>query len=168
MLKKTVTAIDSLSVFIGKLFSFIIIPVALLEAAEVVLRYGFDAPTDWSWELAAMLSGMMFISGAAWVLKEDRHVRTDLLYAKLSRKWRAIFDLFFFTLIFFSFVGVLSVKSTLQAIYSVSILESTFSMWAPPMYPLKIIIALSFITLLLQGVAKWIRDIYYLIKGCEI
>jgi TRAP-type mannitol/chloroaromatic compound transport system permease small subunit len=41
-------------------------------------------------------------------------------------------------------------------------------MWGPPIYPLKIIIALSFITLLLQGLAKWIRDLYFLLKGCEI
>jgi TRAP-type mannitol/chloroaromatic compound transport system permease small subunit len=146
MLKKTVTAIDRISVFIGKLFSFIILPVTLLEAVEVVLRYGFDSPTDWSWELAAMLSGAMFVTGAAWVLKDNKHVRTDLVYAKLPHKWQAIFDLF----------------------YSVGILESTFSMWSPPLYPLKIIIALSFIILLLQGLAKWIRDLYFLIKGCEI
>ncbi len=168
MLKKTVTAIDNISVFIGKIFSFIIIPVALLEAVEVVRRYVFDLPTDWSWELAAMLSGAMFITGAGWVLKENKHVRTDLVYAKLSRKWQAIFDLVFFTVIFFSFVGVLAVKSTLQSIYSVGILEKTFSMWSPPLYPLKIIIAVSFVVLLLQGLAKWIRDIYFLVKGYEI
>ena len=168
MLKNILTAIDSFSVFIGKLFSFIILPVTVLEAVEVVLRYGFDSPTDWSWELAAMLSGAMFVAGAGWVLKDNKHVRTDLVYAKLPRKWQAIFDLFFFTFIFFSFTGVLAVKSVQQSIYSVGILEKTFSMWGPPLYPLKIIIAMSFITLLLQGLAKWIRDLYFLLKGCEI
>ncbi len=168
MLKKILTTIDTISEFMGKLFSFIILPVTLLEAVEVIRRYVFDSPTGWSWELAALLSGAMFVMGAGWVLKDDKHVRTDILYAKLSRKWQAIFDLFFFTTIFFSFTLVLSVKSTQQAIYSTRILESTFSMWAPPLYPLKIIIAVSFIVLLLQGLAKWFRDLYYLIKGCEI
>jgi len=168
MLKKTLAAIDWTSVFIGKTFSFIILPVTLLEAIEVVLRYAFNSPTDWSWELAAMLSGAMFVTGAAWVLKDNKHVRTDLVYAKLPRKWQAIFDLFFFTVIFFSFTGVLTYKSILQSIYSVGILEKTFSMWGPPLYPLKITIALSFFILLLQGLAKWIRDLYFLIKGCEI
>jgi TRAP-type mannitol/chloroaromatic compound transport system permease small subunit len=168
MLKKTLMAIDMLSISSGKIFSFLIIPVALLEAVEAVRRYVFDVPTDWSWELAAMLAGAMFIVGAGWVLKEERHVRTDILYTKMPRKWKAISDVFFFTVIFFVFVGVLTVKSTLQAIYSVSIREGTFSMWSPPLYPLKIIIALGFIILLLQGMAKLIRDIYYLAKGCDL
>jgi TRAP-type mannitol/chloroaromatic compound transport system permease small subunit len=63
-----------------------------------------------------MLSGAMFVTGAGWVLKDDKHVRTDLIYAQLSRKWRAIFDVFFFTIIFFSFAGVLTVKSVQQSI----------------------------------------------------
>lgn len=168
MLKKTLTAIDFISVFLGKTFSFIILPVTLLEAVEVVLRYAFNSPTDWSWELAAMLSGAMFVTGAAWNLKDNKHVRTDLIYAKLPRKWQAVFDLFFFTVIFFSFTVVLTVKSIQQSIYSVGILEKTFSMWGPPLYPLKMIIALSFTILLLQGLAKWIRDLYFLIRGCEL
>lgn len=168
MLKKTLMTIDAFSVFMGKLFSFIILPVTLLEAVEVILRYVFDSPTDWSWELAAMLAGAMFVMGAGWVLKDEKHVRTDIIYAKLSRKWQAIFDVFFFTIIFFSFTVVLSVKSIQQAIYSTRISESTFSMWAPPLYPLKIIIALSFVVLFLQGLAKWLRDVHFLIKGREI
>jgi len=168
MMKKMLLAIDRFSEFIGKTVSFLILPVTLLEAFEAIRRYGFNSPTDWSWELAAIMSGAMYVAGGAWVLKDNKHVRTDLFYAKLSRKWQAIFDLFFFTIIFFSFAGVLAVKSTQQAIYSVGILESTYSMWGPPLYPLKIIIALSFITLFLQGLAKWIRDLYFLIKGCEL
>ena len=168
MLKKILAAIDAVSVFAGKMFSFIILPVTLLEAVEVILRYVFNSPTDWSWELAAMLAGAMFVMGAAWDLKDEKHVRTDIIYAKLNRKWQAIFDVFFFTTIFFSFTVVLAVKSTQQAIYSTRISESTFSMWAPPLYPLKIIIALSFIVLFLQGLAKWLRDVHFLIKGRDI
>lgn len=168
MLKKILAIIDAVSENTGKLFSFIILPVAALEAVEVILRYGFDSPTDWSWELAAILSGAMFITGGAWVLKEDKHVRTDIFYGKFSRKVQAYLDVFFFTTIFFSFVTVLSWKSINNAIYSVSIQERTFSMWAPPLYPLKIIIAFSFVLFGLQGIAKWIRDLHYIIKGEEL
>ncbi len=168
MFKKFVHIVDRISEISGKAFSFIVLPVVLLEAVEVVLRYVFNSPTDWTWELAALLAGGMFVMGAGWVLKEDRHVRTDLIYGKLSRKWQAAFDLFFFTTIFFSFVGVMVWKATGQAIYSVQITERTFSMWGPPLYPLKLAIALAFIILGLQGIAKWIRDIHYLIKGSEL
>lgn len=168
MLRKILGFIDGISEFAGKAFSFLVLPVILLEAVEVVRRYVFGSPTDWAWELAALVAGAMFVMGAAWVLKEDRHVRTDLIYGKLSRRWQAAFDLFFFTTIFFSFIGVMVWKATGQAIYSVTINERTFSMWGPPLYPLKICIALAFILLGLQGLAKWIRDLHYLIKGSEL
>ena len=160
--------VDGVSVFTGKLFSLLVVPIMLLEAVEVVLRYVFDSPTDWSWELAAHLSGAMFIMGAGWVLLEDRHVRTDLIYAKLSKRGQALLDVIFFTIIFFSFTGVLTYKSWIKAIYSTKIFERTFSMWGPPLFPLKIIIATGFTVLLLQGIVKWSRSLHYLITGREI
>jgi len=41
-------------------------------------------------------------------------------------------------------------------------------MWAPPIYPLKVIFAVGYILLLLQGLAKWIRDFVYVAKGVEL
>jgi TRAP-type mannitol/chloroaromatic compound transport system permease small subunit len=166
--KKFLSMIDSLSLFMGKLFSYLILPIALLEGAEVVLRYVFDSPTDWSWELATHLAGAMFIMGAAWVLLNDKHVRTDLIYGKLNRRMQAAFDVFFFTVIFFTFTITLTWKSWNQAIYSTKIFERTYSMWGPPLFPLKIIIATGFTILLLQGIAKYSRDIHYLITGREL
>jgi TRAP-type mannitol/chloroaromatic compound transport system permease small subunit len=115
-----------------------------------------------------MLFGAFFMMGGAWVLKENNHVRTDVFYNNLSKKWKAWFDLFFFTTIFFVFAGVMVWKMGANAIYSVSILETTFSMWAPPLYPLKVIFAFAYILLLLQGIAKWLRDLVYVTKGVEL
>lgn len=167
-LAKLLRGIDSLSENAGKLFSLIVLPIIALEAGESLLRYVIQKPTDWSWELAAMLFGAFFMMGGAWVLKENNHVRTDVFYNQLSRKWRAYFDLFFFTTIFFAFTFVMVWKMGANAIYSVGIRETTFSMWAPPLYPLKVIFAVAYILLLLQGLAKWLRDLVYVFKGVEL
>ena len=134
---KLLKGIDALSVWSGKIFSMLVLPIIVLETGESILRYIFQKPTDWSWELAAMLFGAFFMMGGAWVLKENNHVRTDVFYNNLSKKWKAYFDLFFFTTIFFVFTGVMVWKMGFNAIYSVSIQETTFSMWAPPLYPLR-------------------------------
>ncbi len=165
---KLLRGIDKLSENAGKLFSLLVIPIIVLEAGESLLRYVFQKPTDWSWELASMLFGAFFMMGGAWVLKEQNHVRTDVFYSKLSRKWRAYFDLFFFTTIFFVFITVMVWKMSANALYSIGIQESTFSMWAPPLYPLKVIFAVAYILLFLQGLAKWVRDLVYVVKGVEI
>ena len=115
-----------------------------------------------------MLFGALFMMGGAWVLKDNNHVRTDVFYNQLSRKWKAYFDIFFFTTIFLTFTIVMVWKMGGNAIYSVSIRETTFSMWAPPLYPLKVIFAVAYILLLLQGVAKILRELVYLVKGVEI
>lgn len=164
-LSKVLRGIDLLSEYTGKVFSFLIFAIVGLEVLEVFKRYILHSPTTWSWELATMLFGAHFIIGGAWVLKEGKHVRTDVIYGRLSPKVKALLDLILFTLIFFVFVGVLIWKSTANAIYSWQINERTFSMWAPPFYPLKTVIAISFILLGLQGLAKWIRDLVFLIKG---
>jgi len=167
-LAKLLKGIDWISESAGKLFSLIVLVIIALEAGESILRYVLDRPTDWTWELAGMLFGAFFMMGGAWVLKENNHVRTDVFYNMLPRKWKAYFDLFFFTTVFFSFAFVMVWKMGGNTIYSVGIRETTFSMWAPPLYPLKVIFSLAYILLLLQGLALWIRQLVYAIKGVEI
>jgi TRAP-type mannitol/chloroaromatic compound transport system permease small subunit len=167
-ISRLLKGIDWLSENTGKAFSLLVLPIIALEAGESILRYVFGKPTDWTWELASILFGALFMMGGAWVMKDNNHVRTDVFYNKLSRKWKAYFDLFFFTTIFFSFAFVMVWKTGGNALYSVSIRETTFSMWAPPLYPLKVIFTVAYILLFLQGLAKWIRDFVYVIKGVEI
>ena len=152
----------------GKIFAYLMLPILFLQTFEVIARYVFSAPTEWSWEVVSILAGAMFIMGGAWVLKEEAHVRTDIVYALLNKRWKAAFDLLFFTVIFFAFIGVMIYTGVDKAIYSTKIAERTFSNWAPPLYPLKITIATAFILLGFQGLAKWIRSAYFLIKGEDL
>jgi len=167
-LAKGLKLIDALSENAGKAFSYLILIIVVLETSEVILRKVFNNPTDWIWELCTLLAGAAFVMGGAWVHKEGKHVRTDVIFGNLSRKKQAIIDIFFFLTIFTSFVGVLIWKTVSNAAYSWKIHETTFTMWAPPLYPLKTVIALSFILFGLQGLAKFIRDVVFLVKGEEI
>ena len=168
ILAKVLNSIDTLSEWMGKAFSFLIVAITIIEVREVVARYIFGKPTDWSWELSTILYGIFFVMGGAWVLKEQRHVRTDIFYARLSSKMKAYVDLFFFPLLFFSFVLFLTWYSTEAAVRSVAIRETTYTVWAPPYYPSKIALALGFVLLGLVGLAKWIRDLVFIVKGMTI
>lgn len=167
-LAKVLKGIDKISEYTAKSFSYIVLLIVALQAIEVVRRYFLKSPTDWSWELATLLTGVSWMVGVAWVLKEGKHVRTDIIYGRLSKKWQAIIDIVFFGVIFTPFVGVLLWKTTQNAIFAWQINERTFTMWGPPIAPSKTIFALSFLLLALQGIAKLLRDIIYLAKGEEV
>jgi len=167
-LAKAVKFIDKLSENLGKLFSFLILVIVAFETAEVILRKVLNSPTDWIWEFCTLLSAAVFVMGGAWVHKEGKHVRTDFIYARLSRRTRALLDVIFFVIIFCSFMGVLIWKTVSNAMFSWSIRETTMTLWGPPLYPLKTVIALAFILFGLQGLARFIRDLVYLVKGVEL
>jgi len=168
ILAKLFNIIDTASEKVGKFFSYLILIMVALEAFEVFMRYALDSPTTWSWELVTLLYGAHFIVGGAWVLKEEGHVRTDIIYAHLSPKWKAVLNVITYACLFFVFMGVMIWKQTTHAYYSWSIDERTYTMWGPPFWPLKIFIAFSFILLGLQGIVKWLRNLIFLIKGEEV
>jgi TRAP-type mannitol/chloroaromatic compound transport system permease small subunit len=46
--------------------------------------------------------------------------------------------------------------------------ETSGSAWDPPVYPLKVALAFGVALLLLQGIAKFIRDLHLAVKGKEL
>jgi TRAP-type mannitol/chloroaromatic compound transport system permease small subunit len=157
--------IDKISEMAARAASILMLFMVALEFMEVILRYCFSAPTVWSWEVATYLYGANFMLAGAWALKSGKHVRTDIVYDKLSPKQRAIIDLITFSTVFLIFTFIISYYMINAAIFSTSLFEQSYTMSQIPIYPLKIIIAISFILLTLQGLAKIARDIVFLTRG---
>jgi len=167
-LTRALKVIDTISEWTGKLFSFLVLIMVFLEVREAIARYAFGAPTIWSWELTTLLYGALFIMGGAWVLQTEGHVRTDFIYIRLSPKVRAYLDLVLFATIFFVFVGVMIWQSGRLAVWAWQVNERTYTMWAPPFYPFRILLVVAFSMLGIQGLAKWIRDLVFIITGKKI
>jgi len=51
---------------------------------------------------------------------------------------------------------------------SIAVRETTMSPWNPVVWPLKIALVVSLIMLLLQQTAKFVRDLYYIMKGEDL
>jgi len=168
LIKKYVRTMEKISITVGKAFSFLIIPMVILQAGEAILRYVFDSPTIWSWEIATLLYGAHFIVGAAWVMTYDGHVKTDMIFSRFSKAKQNLIELVLYPLLFLPFVSVMIWKCTQNALYSIAIDERTSTLWAPPLYPLKIIITFAFVLLLFQGIANWLKIFVQYTKGEEI
>ena len=67
--------INRITWFLEILSEFALLGLLLLVFHEVVVRYVFESPTIFSVEISEYLLVFISFASAAWVLKEDRHVR---------------------------------------------------------------------------------------------
>ena len=151
------TVIDRISEWSGKVFSFLVVVATLVVVYEVVMRYAFRAPTIWGLELTIYLCGATYVLGGAYAHLYNAHVKVDVLYMRWSPRVRANMDLV--TAPFF-FIGVallvwMGSEWTIQAIETG---RTSGSIWSPIIWPMRLLIPLGSFLLLLQGLAKLIRD----------
>jgi len=161
ILKAFLKFIDAVNEKVGNLLSYFLFFFFVLLLMEVILRYFFNSPTVWANELAQMLFGAYAILAGGYILRTGGHVNVDILYSRLSRKQRAVLDIVTSSL-FFLFCGMLLVYGGSLAWDSLARFEHSQSAWNPPLYPAKLMIPLAALLLMLQGLAKLIRDILIL------
>lgn len=152
-------ALSALNEKIGFLSSFLILPLVGVVGFEVVMRYGFDAPTVWAFEMTTFLYGMHYMLTLGYAHKYDGHVAIDIFEAKLPKKPRALVRIISNLVIFIPTIGLLTIWSVIYASTSWQGWERASSSWAPPVYPYKTIMAIGFLLLFVQGIAKLIHDI---------
>ena len=163
-MKRFLKVIDRISEQSGKAVSFLVIFLVFVILYEIFVRYLFNSPTIWAHEIAQMVYGAYVILLGAYVLQRRGHVNVDILYNRFRPRTRAIIDLFTW-LLFFYFCGLLLLKGGEMAWDSLKVLETEPTSFAPPVYPIKMMIPLGALLILLQGLAKFIRDLTLAITG---
>ena len=156
--------IDMISEWSGRLFSYLILIATFLITVEVIMRYAFNSPTTWSLELTIILCGTTYLMGGAYALRYDAHVRVDALYNTWTPRTKALVDvitipIFFLGLIVLFWIGL---QWTIQAYVGH---ETLGEMWSPIIWPVRAFIPISALLIMLQGVAKFYRDLEVVRKG---
>ncbi len=158
--------IDDLSTWVGKIFSWCILILTGVTCYDVVLRYGFSAPTGWAYDTEYILYGTLFMMAGAYTLSQDAHVRGDFIARLMPFKLRAGIELA--CLILFFFPGMLALLYSGYDFFHISWLQnehSSSSPTGPPIYPFKAIIPLAAVFMLLQGTVEVIRVVIALRTG---
>ena len=166
-LKKVSSLLDSIIEWSGRIFMWAIVPLTLLSVFEVVTRRFFGTPTIWSFEVIKQIYGFYFMMVAAYGLLHKSHVAIDIFTMKFSEKKRAVIDLLGYIVFFFPFVIVCLWKGYLYALDSWIMKETSWTIFSPPLYPIKTVIVISFLLLILQGVSECIKNVNIL-RGVEI
>jgi len=165
--RKLLALIDLTNTWIGKAVSLLALVVAFIIAYEIFVRQVLVKPTVWVSEATVFGCGLLYLLGGAWTLKQDGHVRVDMLYHGLSRRGKAIIDCVTY-FAFLLYIGVMIWAAWQYMLQSIAVRETTMSPWDPVIWPLKIALVVSMIMLLLQQTAKFVRDVYYIVKGEEL
>lgn len=165
-MKKFLKTIDQISEQSGKAVSFLILFLVVVILFEILARYLFNRPTIWAHETAQMIYGAYVILLGAYVLQRGGHVNVEILYGRFRPRTRAIIDLFTW-LLFFYFCGLLLWKGGEMAWGSLLVRETEPTSFAPPVYPIKMMIPLGALLILLQGLGKFIRNLTLAITGKE-
>jgi TRAP-type mannitol/chloroaromatic compound transport system permease small subunit len=166
-MKKLLSVIDTISIWSGKMAGWLVLLVIGFIIYEILMRYVFHLPTLWVSESMVFGAGLTYVLGAAWALQDNRHVKIDLIYGRLKPRQRAVMDSF--TFVFFAlYLGVFLWATIEYSRRSVSVLETSGSAWDPPVYPIKLALAVGVVLMLLQGIAKFIRDLHFAIKGNKL
>jgi TRAP-type mannitol/chloroaromatic compound transport system permease small subunit len=107
--------------------------------------------------------------GLAFTHKYDGHVRVDVFWRLLSPKGRAIADLIGALVFFFPLIIILTWVSAQWTQWAFSVKEiMTQSYLYPPAWPIRFVMALGYLLFIPQGIAKFIRDLYLVIRNQKI
>ncbi|MBI6630886.1 TRAP transporter small permease subunit [Pontibaca salina] len=159
--------IGRISAVLGYIGALILLPLIFASVYEVVARYVFGRPTIWAYEIGYMAMGASFLLGAAYTLRDDRHVRIDVIALRLSPKTRAGLDLISYLVLFLPIACWLT-WGLLQ--YTIEAYEwqerSGESAWNPVIWPYYSFFFIGFACLLLQGIAEILKNIQILLGRC--
>jgi TRAP-type mannitol/chloroaromatic compound transport system permease small subunit len=158
--------IDSLSTWVGKAFSWLILVLTFGVSYEVFVRYVLNAPTTWAFDVSYITYGALFLMTGAYALSRNGHVRGDVLYRFWRPRVQASTDLALYIIFFLPAVLAFMYSGWGYAAMSIRFKEvSIFSPAGVPVFPLKALIPVAGVLLLLQGIAEIIRCVLCIRSG---
>ncbi len=164
-METTIRVIDSVNDRLGKVAAWIVVPLTLIVLYDVFLRYFFNEPPVWVYDASWMLFSVFFLLGGGYAMVHKRHVRIDLLYSFLPKRGQAIYELFFFIVMFLPTTAILGLRAIEYAGRAWSSGQSlSTTIWTFPAAPIRTVIVLAFFLLFLQGIAEVLRNILIVIR----
>ncbi|GBD44580.1 hypothetical protein HRbin40_02069 [bacterium HR40] len=158
--------INTLSTWTGKAFAWCILILTFGVSYEVLMRYVFNAPTVWSYDIMYMTYGALFLMAGPYTLSRDSMVRGDFVYRFFPARVQAAIDLLLFLIFYMPGVAALLYAGFRFASQSYRFGET--SMFSPariPVYPMKMLIPLAGVLLILQGIFEIVRCVRCLKEG---
>jgi TRAP-type mannitol/chloroaromatic compound transport system permease small subunit len=167
--------VDATTTLLGRLTWWASLLLVLVGVQNVLARYGYQwirrtfsdevaraLSNNTYFELQTLLYNIIFLLGAAYVLKADAHVRVDILFSRLRARTRAWIDIVGTLLFLFPFAWMGIFFGNSYVARSWSQLEISPNPGGLARYPVKTLIIVAFALLIVQGLSQIIKHAAFL------
>ncbi len=156
-IKLFVRSVDAVNRVFGLIAMYLVYAMIGILFFSTISKNFFD-PSLWTLEMAQFTMVTYYLLGGGYSMQTGDHVRMDLLYSRWSDRTKAIVDaitvlFLFFYMVLLLFGGISSTR------YAIQYGEESYSAWAPPMAPIKIIMCVGITLMLLQVIATFFKDL---------
>lgn len=149
--------VDAVTAWLGKTIAWLILLAILVSAVNAFIRKLFDVSSN-SWlELQWVLFAAVFLLCSPWTLREDEHIRIDIVNATLKKRTRDGIDMFGHIAFLLPFSLVMMITSWPFALGSYAIGEQSMNAGGLPQWPAKLLIPVGFTVLFVQGLSELVK-----------
>jgi TRAP-type mannitol/chloroaromatic compound transport system permease small subunit len=163
LIKAYVKWVDAISEWVGAVAMALIVVMIGVLLLDAVTRNVIRMPLHWCIEVAQFTLAAYYFMGGAMTLKNENHVRMDLVYSHLSRRGQHLMDLITSGCLLF-YLGVLLIGGISSLEYAIATNEKRFSIWNPSMIPIKALMVACLVLMILQTISLAFKHAFAL-KG---
>ncbi len=165
-MKRLTDIVDAISGYSGGLMKWFAYLLIIVVVIDVVMRYVFNRPPVWAYDISVMLGGTIYVMAWAYTHRYNGHVRVDVFYTHLSPRKKAVIDTagtFFFI---FPLMMLLILESW-EWMWRSWVINERFmeTYFYPPVAPFRTIVMIGFCLLLLQAIAEFMKNLYFVVKN---
>lgn len=161
-----VRAVDALNKAVGRFAMGLFFVLAAIMLYAVASRAFLGQPVNWALEMSQFVLSAYYLLGGAYAMQMGSHVRMDLIYGARTPRTRAMIDAFTILFVIF-YLGVVIAGGLSSTEYALTYGQKNYTSWAPPMWPIKMVMTLGVFLVLLQALSNLCKDIA-LLRGTPI
>jgi len=152
-------AIDAVNVRIGRWCAWAILLAVAVSAINAVVRKVFDMSSNAWLELQWVLFSVVFLLCASWTLRDNEHIRIDIVNNLLPRWLRNTIEIVGHTFFLLPLTIVIIITGVPFFTGSFAINEQSTNAGGLPQWPAKGLIAIGFALLFAQAISELIKRI---------
>ena len=151
--------IDAINTRIGRWTAWLVLVAVLVSAANAIIRKTLDMSSN-SWlELQWVLFSMVFLLCAPWTLKDNEHIRIDIINNMMPQRLRDWIDVVGHAFFLLPLTIVMIVTGIPFFLRSWEVNEQSGNAGGLPQWPTKSLVMIGFALLLAQGISELIKRI---------